>query len=138
MDKLPATLQFLPPTKQREKDTVLRMMCVEILLLLATSESQCARWMSLTRAAFTGRETLRQRGAYYVVRELHKVETDQAVSLALSGHAADYTRSRTRSSVLSAFCSEMKAGTRKATMWTSWSRRRRTQPERWTSSRCKA
>ncbi|RSH87013.1 hypothetical protein EHS25_003501 [Saitozyma podzolica] len=65
MDKLPATLQFLPPTKQREKDTVLRMMCVEILLLLATT--------------FTGRETLRQRGAYYVVRELHKVEADQAI-----------------------------------------------------------
>lgn len=40
MDKLPVTLQFLPPTKQREKDTVLRMMCVEILLLLATSEWQ--------------------------------------------------------------------------------------------------
>jgi hypothetical protein len=46
MDKLPVTLQFLPPTKQREKDTVLRMMCVEILLLLATSEWQVyeRRW----------------------------------------------------------------------------------------------
>ena len=38
MDQLPTILQFQPPTKQRERDTVLRMMCVEILLLLATSE----------------------------------------------------------------------------------------------------
>ena len=38
MDQLPATLQFLGPEKQREKDTVLRMMCVEILLLLSTSK----------------------------------------------------------------------------------------------------
>lgn len=38
MEKLPPTLQFLPPEKEREKDTVLRMMCVEILLLLATSK----------------------------------------------------------------------------------------------------
>lgn len=40
MDKLPATLQFLGSEKKREQDTVLRMMCVEILLLLATSEWQ--------------------------------------------------------------------------------------------------
>ena len=38
MEKLPSTLQFLPPTKTREKDPVLRMMCIEILLLLSTSE----------------------------------------------------------------------------------------------------
>ncbi|KAK8850674.1 hypothetical protein IAR55_004594 [Kwoniella newhampshirensis] len=65
MEKLPATLQFLPPTKERERDTVLRMMCIEILLLLSTT--------------FTGREALRNRGAYYVVRELHKVEKDQQI-----------------------------------------------------------
>jgi hypothetical protein len=39
MDKLPATLQFLGTEKKREQDTVLRMMCVEILLLLSTSKS---------------------------------------------------------------------------------------------------
>lgn len=39
MDKLPATLQFLGADKKREQDTVLRMMCVEILLLLSTSTS---------------------------------------------------------------------------------------------------
>ncbi len=38
MEKLPEILQFLPPTKTREQDPVLRMMCVEILLLLSTSE----------------------------------------------------------------------------------------------------
>lgn len=36
-DALPETLQFLGPDKVRERDPVLRMMCVEILLLLATS-----------------------------------------------------------------------------------------------------
>lgn len=38
MEQLPVTLQFLPPDKQREQDSVLRMMCVEILLLLSTCE----------------------------------------------------------------------------------------------------
>ncbi|ORY28047.1 cytoplasm protein [Naematelia encephala] len=65
MEQLPATLQFLPSTKEREKDPVLRMMCIEILLLLSTT--------------YTGRQVLRNRGAYYVVRELHKVEEDQAI-----------------------------------------------------------
>ncbi|WWC98308.1 hypothetical protein V866_005199 [Kwoniella sp. B9012] len=65
METLPPTLQFLPPEKEREKDTVLRMMCIEILLLLSTT--------------FTGREALRTRGAYYVIRELHKVEKDQQI-----------------------------------------------------------
>ena len=39
MEKLPPTLQLLPPRKEREKDPVLRMMCIEILLLLSTSRS---------------------------------------------------------------------------------------------------
>lgn len=38
MEKLPPTLQFLPPEKKREEDPVLRMMCIEILLLLSTSQ----------------------------------------------------------------------------------------------------
>jgi len=69
MEKLPETLQFLPPTKKREQDPVLRMMCIEILLLLSTT--------------FTGREALRKRGAYYVVREAHKVETDPEIKGAI-------------------------------------------------------
>jgi len=31
-------------------------------------------------AAYTGRQSMRDRGTYYVVREAHKVETDQQVS----------------------------------------------------------
>lgn len=81
------------------------MMCVEVLLLLATStyqlphsplttidhllrgwsfhEARLAKRMyvhALTPAAFTGRRTLRERGTYPVVRELHKWEKDQPVS----------------------------------------------------------
>lgn len=37
MEQLPESLQFLPPDKERERDPVLRLTCVEILLLLATS-----------------------------------------------------------------------------------------------------
>ncbi|EIW66255.1 hypothetical protein TREMEDRAFT_45756 [Tremella mesenterica DSM 1558] len=69
MEQLPLSLQFLPDTKVREKDIVLRMMCVEILLLLATT--------------FTGRQSLRSRGAYFVVREAHKVETDPQIKEAI-------------------------------------------------------
>jgi hypothetical protein len=83
MDKLPATLQFLGSDKKREQDTVLRMMCVEILLLLSTSESSLAfrNAGQADKIAYTGRQSMRDRGAYYVVREAHKVETDQQVSL---------------------------------------------------------
>ena len=82
MDKLPATLQFLGSEKKREQDSVLRMMCVEILLLLSTSESEFAYRNAgeADKAAYTGRQSMRDRGTYYVVREAHKVETDQQVS----------------------------------------------------------
>jgi hypothetical protein len=33
------------------------------------------------KAAYTGRQSMRDRGTYYVVREAHKVETDQQVCL---------------------------------------------------------
>jgi hypothetical protein len=49
MEQLPATLQFLPPDKLREQDPVLRMMCVEILLLLST----CKYSISLVRLGLT-------------------------------------------------------------------------------------
>lgn len=38
MEQLPPTLQFLPPEKKRDQDPILRMMCIEILLLLSTSK----------------------------------------------------------------------------------------------------
>jgi hypothetical protein len=85
MDKLPATLQFLGTDKKREQDTVLRMMCVEILLLLSTSGYLHILYTGLCwHEAYTGRQSMRDRGTYYVVREAHKVETDQQVSYPLS------------------------------------------------------
>lgn len=69
MEKLPATLQFLPPTKKREQDPALRLMAVEILLLLSST--------------FTGREAMRQRGVYLAVREAHKEEKNQPIKDAI-------------------------------------------------------
>ncbi|KAL7417922.1 hypothetical protein BDY24DRAFT_373360 [Mrakia frigida] len=62
MELLPVSLQFLPPTKERERDPILRLTCVEILLLLATT--------------LRGRQQLRARGAYTVIKFAHKVEVD--------------------------------------------------------------
>jgi hypothetical protein len=65
-EQLPEVLQFLPPTKKREPDAVLRLNHVETLLLLCTT-----RW---------GRDYLRTHGVYEVVRALHEQETNDAVS----------------------------------------------------------
>ena len=65
-EQLPEALQFLPQTKQREPDAVLRLAHVETLLLLCTT-----RW---------GRDYLRTHGVYEVVRALHEQETNDAVS----------------------------------------------------------
>lgn len=59
-EKLPSALQFLPPTKTREPDPVLRQTHVETLLLLSTTH-----W---------GREHLRTHGVYEIVRALHEKE----------------------------------------------------------------
>lgn len=83
---LPETLQFLGPDKVRERDPVLRLMCVEILMLLATSEfipdiNQFMRLLSnLIVSGFTGREALRNRGTYTVIKIAHEAETDGNVS----------------------------------------------------------
>ncbi|KAI6044448.1 hypothetical protein EDC04DRAFT_2642640 [Pisolithus marmoratus] len=60
-EKLPPALQFLPPTKKREPDPVLRLTHVETLLLLCTT-----RW---------GRECLRTHAVYEIVRGAHLEET---------------------------------------------------------------
>ena len=60
-EKLPSALQFLPPTKTREPDPVIRLTHVETLLLLCTTH-----W---------GRQYLRGHGVYEVVRALHENET---------------------------------------------------------------
>ncbi|PAV19997.1 hypothetical protein PNOK_0493100 [Pyrrhoderma noxium] len=65
-EKLPAALQLLPDTKQREPDEVLRLTHVETLILLCT-----------TRA---GREFLRNNGVYEIVRALHSAEKVDKIS----------------------------------------------------------
>lgn len=64
-EKLPEALQFLPSTKQREIDPVIRITHIETLLLLCTT--------------YWGREYLRSHGVYEVVRALHNSEKDDKV-----------------------------------------------------------
>ena len=71
-EKLPAALQLLPDTKQREPDEVLRLTHVETLILLCT-----------TRA---GREFLRNNGVYEIVRALHSAEKVDKVGTLLLYH----------------------------------------------------
>jgi hypothetical protein len=66
-EQLPDALQFLPQTKQREPDVVLRLTHIETLLLLCTT-----LW---------GRDYLRTHGVYEVVRALHEQDTNEAVSV---------------------------------------------------------
>ncbi|KAI6001225.1 hypothetical protein EDD15DRAFT_2385862 [Pisolithus albus] len=65
-EKLPPALQFLPSTKKREPDPVLRLTHVETLLLLCTT-----RW---------GREYMRTHGVYEIVRGAHLEEAVDKVS----------------------------------------------------------
>ena len=65
-ERLPDALQFLPQTKRREPDAVLRLTHIETLLLLCTT-----LW---------GRDYLRTHGVYEVVRALHEQDTNEAVS----------------------------------------------------------
>jgi Domain of unknown function (DUF384)/Domain of unknown function (DUF383) len=65
-EQLPEALQFLPQTKRREPDAVLRLTHIETLLLLCTT-----LW---------GRDYLRTHGVYEVVRALHEQDTSEAVS----------------------------------------------------------
>ncbi|KAI0077761.1 DUF383-domain-containing protein [Panus rudis PR-1116 ss-1] len=57
---LPPSLQFLPPTKKREADPVIRLTHVETLLLFCTT--------------YWGREYLRANGVYQIIRALHENE----------------------------------------------------------------
>ncbi|KAF8605988.1 DUF383-domain-containing protein [Ceratobasidium sp. AG-I] len=60
MDKLPASVQFLPDSKKREVDPFIRLTHIETLLLLCT-----------TREA---REYMRANGVYEVVQKMHETE----------------------------------------------------------------
>ncbi|XP_065082837.1 protein HGH1 homolog [Ochlerotatus camptorhynchus] len=59
-DKLPVELQYLGPDKSREEDPDIRKMLLESLAQLCATRK--------------GREYLRDRGTYEVLRELHKFE----------------------------------------------------------------
>ncbi|KAJ6661495.1 hypothetical protein lerEdw1_014404 [Lerista edwardsae] len=60
--ELPLDLQYLPPEKQREPEPDIRKMLLEAILLLTATKP--------------GRQLVRERGAYVILRELHKWETD--------------------------------------------------------------
>jgi len=65
MEKLPEEVQFLPPDKKRDPDPSTRLMLVETLILLCRTRS--------------GRDTLRDRGAYPVVKAAHAAEHDDQI-----------------------------------------------------------
>lgn len=68
-EQLPEACQLVSEDKPREKDSALRLMLVECLLLLCTSHY--------------GRESLRKRGAYIVVREAHLAEPKEQITEAI-------------------------------------------------------
>lgn len=65
MEKLPEEVQFLPPDKKRDPDPSTRLMLVEALILLCRTRS--------------GRDTLRDRGAYPVIKAAHMAEHDDQI-----------------------------------------------------------
>lgn len=67
MEKLPEEVQFLPPDKKRDPDPSTRLMLVETLILLCRTRS--------------GRDALRDRGAYPVVKAAHLAEHDEQIQV---------------------------------------------------------
>ncbi len=60
---MPDELQFLEPSKERESDAVLRRELLHTLLLLTTTRE--------------GREIMRQRKVYPIIREMHLAESNE-------------------------------------------------------------
>jgi hypothetical protein len=67
VEKLPASVQFLPDTKKREPDPFIRLTHIETLLLLCTTRP--------------GREFMRINGVYEVVQKMHETEQNVPVSV---------------------------------------------------------
>ncbi|XP_076230859.1 protein HGH1 homolog isoform X2 [Calliopsis andreniformis] len=67
-DKLPISLQYLPETKEREPDLDIRIMLLETLTQLCATKK--------------GREILREKNTYIILREYHKWEQDKNALLA--------------------------------------------------------
>ena len=68
-EKMPSEIQLLGDEKKREPEASTRLMLVETLILLCGERS--------------GREILRSRGVYEVVRVAHKAEKDEDVRIAI-------------------------------------------------------
>ncbi|XP_017879857.1 protein HGH1 homolog isoform X2 [Ceratina calcarata] len=67
-DKLPICLQYLPETKEREADPEIRLTLLETLFQLCATKG--------------GRQILREKNTYVILREYHKWEQDKRVLLA--------------------------------------------------------
>lgn len=65
MERLPVDLQYLPPDKQREEEPDIRKMLLEAIMLLTATKA--------------GRHTVREKGTYLVLRELHRWEREPDV-----------------------------------------------------------
>lgn len=65
MERLPPELQYLPQDKRREEEPDIRQMLLESIMLLTATKA--------------GRRTVRDRGTYLVLRELHRWERDPRV-----------------------------------------------------------
>ncbi|KAF3690254.1 Protein HGH1 -like protein [Channa argus] len=65
---LPVDLQYLPEDKKREEDPDIRKMLLETLLLLTATKA--------------GRQTLKEKNAYPILREFHRWEKDVHVTAA--------------------------------------------------------
>ncbi|XP_003802412.1 protein HGH1 homolog [Otolemur garnettii] len=68
MERLPVDLQYLPPDKQREPNADIRKMLIEAIMLLT--------------ATAPGRQQVRDKGAYLILRELHNWEPEPDVRAA--------------------------------------------------------
>ncbi|KAJ2356811.1 Protein hgh1, partial [Coemansia sp. RSA 2618] len=62
MEAMPDEIQFLGDDKKRERDPKLRSILLEAINLLCTT--------------YYGRQVLRTKNVYYVLREMHKAEKD--------------------------------------------------------------
>ena len=68
VEKLPIDLQYLDEDKKIEEDPDIRKLLLESLLQLCATKK--------------AREIIRDQNAYLILRELHKIESDESVQLA--------------------------------------------------------
>jgi len=68
-DKFPDELQLLPPDKERESDPNIRLMLIETLVLLCGTRE--------------GRDHLRAKGVYEIIKVAHKAEREEDTRIAI-------------------------------------------------------